>query len=43
MNEIKKEINVKYNQFIEKELRRLEKEMEIKILKFIQAFGKSQF
>jgi hypothetical protein len=41
MSEIKKEINVKYNQFIEKELRRLEKEMESKILKFIQAFGKS--
>ena len=41
MNEIKKEINMKYNQFIEREVKRLEKEMESKILKFIQAFGKS--
>ena len=41
MNEIRKEINMKYNQYIENELRRLEREMETKILKFIQAFGKT--
>lgn len=41
LNEIKKEINNKYNKNIMRELLRLEDEQESKVLKFINALGRS--
>ena len=43
LNEIKKEINNKYNKNIIAELKKLELEQETKVLKFINALGRSQY
>jgi hypothetical protein len=41
LNEIKKEINTKFNKNIIRELQKLEMEQESKVLKFINALGRS--
>ena len=42
MNEVRKEINNKYNVHLRNELTRLETQMESNIVKYLSAFGKVQ-
>ena len=42
MGEERKKINMKYNQFILKELNRLDNEMEHRVIKYVAAFGRAQ-
>ena len=42
MHEVRKEINLKYNVFIQRELSRLETEMEQRIVKYFGSFAKVQ-